>query len=279
MYSKILVPLDFSEQAINALQYAMAFAKSQKAKLVLLHAYDIPIPSAEMGMTIDENLAENFEKEADKKFKDLYRQFPDLGMLVALHKIKLAFPADAILEEISNSDIDLTIMGTHGAHNALEELLGSNTLRVARKSPKPVLAIPSNAKLDKIQEVLFAYDYESVSNGQVVQPLTDFARYFRAKIKVLYITEKIKKLDQDAVNEARHLEEYLKDIPHQYHMLVATDIEEGIDQFLQEHKADILAVMPRKHKLWDRIFKSSVTRKLIHHSKVPLLVFPQSDTA
>ena len=276
MYRKILVPVDFSEYAHNALKVAIAMAKKVDAQLVLLHAFDIPVPSAEMGLVIDTNLAEDFERESEQKMKELYTTYPELGSLVAFHKIKVAFPSDAIMEEIDSGEIDLIIMGTHGAHSAFDELVGSNTLHVIQKSGKPVLAIPGISQMDSVKEILFAFDYQSITNSHMLQPLVDFARSFAAQIHILHITEHIQKLDSDAIQEAKNLEQYLKDIPHHYHMLESKDVESGIEEYLQKHQIDVLAVMPRKHTLWDKIFKSSVTRKLIHHSNVPLLVFPEA---
>jgi nucleotide-binding universal stress UspA family protein len=39
----ILVPTDFSKNAENALHFAIALAKQQKATLILLHAYQMPV--------------------------------------------------------------------------------------------------------------------------------------------------------------------------------------------------------------------------------------------
>ena len=273
MYRKILVPIDFSDYAHNALAVALSMAKKVEAQLVLLHAYDIPVPSAEIGMTIDTDLVENFERDAEQKMRELYAYFTDLNKMVSYHKIKVAFVPDAILEEIAHDEIDLVIMGTQGAHNAFDKLVGSNTLHVIQHSAKPVLAIPGDTSLEDVQQILFAFDYQSITNSHMLEPLVNFAKTFAAQIHVLHITEQIEKLPPDAIQEAKNLERYLKDIPHHYHMVESKDVESGIEEYLQKHQIDVLAVMPRKHTLWDRLFKSSVTRKLVHESKVPLLVF------
>lgn len=272
-YRKLLVPIDFSDYAHNALNYAISIAKHQGSMLVLLHACEIPVPSTEMGLVYDPDLAESFEAEAEGKLKQLYRQYPGLADLVEFHKVREGPVAEVILEEIENSDIDLTIMGTHGAHNAFDELVGSNTLHIIKKSEKPVLVIPGDSKLERIKQILFAFDYQSVTNVQVLQPLVDFARYFGAEIHVLHITEKIQRLDEGAVGEAKQLEQYLRGIRHHYHMIESDDVESGIELYMKEHSIDVLAVMPRKHNLWESLFKSSITRKMVHHSKVPLFAF------
>ena len=96
-YKRILVPMDFSDCAKNALEYAIDFAKSTEAKLTLLHAYQIPIPAAEAGLTIDANIAEDFILEGQNKMKQIYSDYPDLTELAEPFEIKMSFASDAIV--------------------------------------------------------------------------------------------------------------------------------------------------------------------------------------
>ena len=60
----ILVPTDFSEEARNAAEYAVKLAKEVKAKVILFHTFQVPIPISEVPvMVISENemLKKNFK--------------------------------------------------------------------------------------------------------------------------------------------------------------------------------------------------------------------------
>jgi nucleotide-binding universal stress UspA family protein len=272
-YSRILVPIDFSDCALNALEYAISFAKATEGKLILLYAYHIPVPAAEAAMTINTRLVDEFIKEGDDRMKGLFERYPDLDHLVESQKIEMAFATDAITSEIRESKVDLIIMGTHGASNAFDEMVGSNTLHIIRKSNKPVLAVPSEVKHFDIKEILYSYDYQSIDSKETIQPLIDFALLFGAKIHVLHITDKLDRLHTGAISEAKILEQYLKDIPHQYHMLAGEHVESEILDYIKNHGIDALAIMPRKHTIFERLFQSSVTKQLVHHSKIPMLAF------
>jgi nucleotide-binding universal stress UspA family protein len=276
-YNKILIPVDFSDCAINALKYAISFAKSTEAKLVLLHAYHIPIPAAEAGLTIDPNIAEEFIDEGEEKMAKLYTRFPELEKIAEKYEIKMSFASDAIVSTAKEVNADLIIMGTHGAANAFDELVGSNTLHVIRKCDIPVLAVPLNYREADIKEILFSYDYHSIKSKGIIQPLIDFTLAFGAKLHIIHITDKLDKLHSDAVGEARLLEQYLKGISHTYHMLEGEHIETGILEYIRSHDVDVIAVMPRKHSLFQRLFQSSVTRQLVHHSNIPLLAFHEGN--
>ena len=276
-YKKILIPVDFSDCAIEALKYAIRFCKSTESTLVLLHAYHIPIPAAEAGLTIDANLADDFIEEGKEKMEKLYRQFPELEQLSAPYEIKMSFASDAIVSTAKELKADLVIMGTHGATNAFDELVGSNTLHVIKKCNIPVLAVPVHNSREQINDILFSYDYHSIKTKQVIQPLIDFALSFGAKIHVMHITDKLDKLHTGAVGEAKLLEQYLKGIPHTYHMIEGEHVESSILDYIDKNDIDIIAVMPRKHTLFERLFQSSVTRQLVHHSKIPLFAFPEGN--
>lgn len=272
-YSRILVPIDYSDCALNALEYAISFAKETEAKLILLHAYHIPVPAAEATMSINTRLVDDFIKEGDEKMKQLFERYPELDHLVEAKKNVMAFATDAITSEIKESKVDLIIMGTHGASNAFEELVGSNTLHIIRKSNIPVLAVPNEVNRFTIKEILFSYDYHSIDGKEIIQPLIDFALLFGAQIHVLHITDKLDRIHSGAISEAKILEQYLKDIPHQYHMLAGEHVESEILEYIKNHGIDTLAVMPRKHTMFERLFQSSITKQLVHHSKIPMLAF------
>lgn len=274
-YHKILVPIDFSTCSKKALEYAVSFAKATASKLILLHAYHVPLPVTETGILIDEHLAENFEKEAEIKFEELFKSFPALKDHLDSYRIKTAFAKDAILDILEEEPVKLILMGTHGAHGAFEEIVGSNTLHIIKKSRIPVLAIPEQQESFQIKEILFAFDYQTINSQLVIQPLIEFAKMFDAKVHVLYVTDKIDRLHKEAISEAKALEQYLKNTSHDYHMIEHKDIEQGIQTYIQNHPIDILAVMPRKHQFLQRLFKTSITKRLVHHSNIPLLTFPE----
>ena len=276
-YKKVLIPIDFSDCAINALKYAISFSKSTESRLVLLYAYHIPIPAAEAGLTIDANLADEFIEEGKDKMENLYEQFPDLKELSEPYEIKMSFASDAIVSTAREVEADLIIMGTHGATNAFDEMVGSNTLHVIKKCEIPVLAVPVSNERDQIKDILFSYDYHSIKTKQVIQPLIDFSLAFGAKLHIMHITDKLDKLHTGAVGEARLLEQYLKGIPHTYHMIEGEHVESSILEYIDSNDIDIIAVMPRKHSLFERLFQSSVTKQLVHHTKIPLFAFPEGD--
>lgn len=271
---KILVPLDFSDCSKNALRYALSMAKSIQGKLVLLHAYHIPVTLAEEAAAVGSLSMDDYKKEALHEIYNLRDEVGDLAEWVDSSEVTMGFALETIVNEAERLKVDFIVMGTQGASGFDDIILGSNTLNTIKRSCCPVLAVPEHITSFKINKILFAFDYGNIPNHQALKPLADLAFIFAAEIHVLHVTDQeSKKFKEDEVTEAKKLEQSFKDLRHSYHIIKDEHIEHGIYQYIEEQNIDILAVMPRKHKLFEKLFHSSITRQLAHHPKVPLFAF------
>ena len=277
MFDKILVPTDFSECAANALRFAVKFAKKANGKIVLLNAYHIPMPIAETTLAIDASLTENYIEETKERMNKLVASMPGLEEVLMDSKMEMAFVQDAIEAAAKKLKVDLIIMGTKGASNPIDTFFGSNTLHTVKKSSCPVLAIPDSAKEMKIDKLLFAYDYDILESQSSIAPVIDFARAFKAEVHILNVSESDEPLDHAKIRGAQILQHYLKNVPHFYHRVVNENVEDGIEEYVNEHEIDVIMVMARKHNFFDRVFHKSVTRELVYKSKMPLLAFHEYD--
>lgn len=122
---RILVATDFSNDSELALQYALSLAQEYQAELHLMH------------ITVAPAVEEVFEKAAQR----LYRAVPDEAYLWCDVKqvVRAGHPYREILDYAEENEIDLICIGKHGANFAMRALFGSNTDRVLRQAPCPVL--------------------------------------------------------------------------------------------------------------------------------------------
>lgn len=135
---KVLVPLDFSDPSLQALQYARRFAAPSQAELVLLYVIEPVAYPAELGVVInlDADLAERALSELEK----LRQQH--LGDYPATRNLVRSGVADAeIITTAKDEQADLIVIGTHGFSGLKHFLLGSTAERVVRDAPCPVLTV------------------------------------------------------------------------------------------------------------------------------------------
>ncbi|MDP4679702.1 MAG: universal stress protein [Cyclobacteriaceae bacterium] len=63
----------------------------------------------------------------------------------------------------------------------------------------------------------------------------------------------------------------MKDIDHSFHSIEDNKVVHGILEFIKDKNLDMLAMYPRKHELFERIFKGSLTKKIATDIHIPLL--------
>ena len=135
----ILVPTDFSEYADDALDYAIALAKTLQARLTCLHVIHItPLAMDDYDTSGLVSYLEEIETDAQQRMQALLRRIHQEGLqgeTVIIHDV----PFQAILNTAKEKGADLIVMGTHGRTGLTHVLMGSVAERVVRLAPCPVL--------------------------------------------------------------------------------------------------------------------------------------------
>jgi hypothetical protein len=79
------------------------------------------------------------------------------------------------------------------------------------------------------------------------------------------VTEAVKGQENFLINDL------LRDIKAEFHSIEADEITDGINWFIDRSKLDWLVVIPKKHKLLEKIFRRSHTTELVYHTHIPVL--------
>jgi nucleotide-binding universal stress UspA family protein len=143
-WKTILVPHDFSSSANHAAAIARDEAKAHGSKLLLLHVIQLPsqfqpdtaIVPEETGAPI--GLREYAVKQAEAHLEDLSARLAKDGV-TAQTFLRIGNPVDEILTFVTENNVDLIVMGTHGRSGVAKMLAGSVTERVIRAADIPVL--------------------------------------------------------------------------------------------------------------------------------------------
>ena len=138
---RILVPIDFSDCSLDALEYGALVAQRCKASIRILHVLE-PVSYG-----LDFTLPHLAKRDADrtvitKRLSDLTAALTSSG-LVSDCVISGGLPADSILNAALAPDVGLIVMGTHGRRGLSHALFGSVAEFVLRKSSCPVLTVRS----------------------------------------------------------------------------------------------------------------------------------------
>lgn len=151
-FNHVLVPTDFSENSIAAMDAAVAFAAAKGIDQIhCLHAYSVPLGYYKTGKSY-EQFAEIMRGHAEKNYHNFLQQevcqaesvcqIRDLKGIEVTPIFKLEKnAAKAIAEEINTLNIDLLVIGARGRHAGAGVLLGSVTEHQIKTTPIPILAV------------------------------------------------------------------------------------------------------------------------------------------
>ncbi|EMA56081.1 universal stress protein [Halococcus thailandensis] len=132
MYDRILFPTDGNSQA-NALEHAINITELSGGILHTLSVID--------GETVEEdNSPDSFEPTGTQIVEDAETVAAERDVKVS-GAIEQGNPDEVILQYITDHDIDLVVMGTHGRSGVDRLVEGSITERIMRANDVPVLAV------------------------------------------------------------------------------------------------------------------------------------------
>ena len=271
---RILFPTDFSETANNAFVYALEMAKHLGAEFIVLHVYDSPNLTYEGCPSSIAAIYETIELKNFENFKDqipylrkiaVEHHFEDVKMSHVLRRGNLV----KIIKEIAEAEnIDLIVMGTHGASGLKEVFLGSNTGYAITLVPIMLLCVPIDSKYEKIKNICFTTLFKGEEKKALLEVL-NIAKKFHAKVKCLTVKTSSSKLTNE------HIENWQSDFkkePVEFFVIPKDDVKKTINDFLMYQEIDILAMLTRKRNLIEELFSQSLTQKLSFYSKTPILV-------
>ncbi len=272
---KILIPTDFSENAMNAIRYALELFKYEKSIFYIMHAYadEVYDHDALVSREILEELKEIVKNSCIVELKDTlkiidqispnprheYRVIPAFGTLID--------EANAIVD---SENIDVLIMGTKGKRNDQNLTFGSNTLQVLKYVKCPVLAIPSGYNWKQPKNVLFPTDYFLPYKRRELKLVSTLTKSFRSTVHLLHVSkhEKISIRQED--NKA-FLKECLFDTDIKSHTIASDTLTEAINNFVESHKIDFLILVNSRHSYLENILYQSTIDKIGLHIKIPFL--------
>jgi nucleotide-binding universal stress UspA family protein len=277
----ILVPINFSECATNAAQYALKIAVKFNWNITLLH---VVLPQFIVGpeqafplSTVElEEIAQDKLKAVQQLLNDELKSQTNSSVSVEI-KVELGFPPDHIETYGKDEKCALIVMGTKGAKGLKKMLVGSMSSSVMKRVEKPIMLVPEVYSNHRIENILFATNF-LLKDEIFGKELVALAKLFNAKLYCMHLSDD-KHLDEDNIRMADLKEELMAD---KYGVEVKFDVvnspikdtEEAIDQYIEANQIDLLAVhMMHRISLLHQLDHPSITRKLALDIKLPLLIF------
>lgn len=250
----ILVPIDFSSSAKNALGYIQGLTKRDRSvKFTLLNCVTT---SPEMKQSTDRLV------EIKKVYFD-NEKIPcqTISMVGRLH--------DCVSEILKSSNVDMVVIGTSGQ---ADQNQSSNTASLVAYVDCPVWVIPENAKNFQLNNIALALDEKELDNASDLGLFHDIAKWYNAKVHLLKVDPEDSNREKLNLRKEYTLAYYLDNLDYHYSFPKNSNIEEGINDYIYKNNIDALAIIPRLHAKNSTPSKGALTKALVSHSKFPILV-------
>lgn len=276
MSKAILVPTDFSKNALAAARYAAQMAQHRGWSVQLLHTYT-PFSSSFANEKFNQEILEHETEKALMNMKDfheeLQKEFPNLEITTSCEQGMLG---DILLELAGQAKNELVVMGTKGASGLKYVVLGSNTFEIIRKSPIPVLAVPETHPTFQWENIGLLTNFKQ-SEIDALQTSIAIGG-IPPKLTLLHLIERdSKKNEGDLQLWGEHIYERtgIKEINGKTETLVnRMDVKEDFSEYVfkmaESAQVDVLVVTHERKGFLTKLFSRSLVKVIAHQLEIPV---------
>lgn len=257
----ILVPVGSNINALNTLQYAIDFAQAVGAKIYLVHVYSSPKISGGL-LNVDQIMERDSKQTLKEHLNNVDRK--DVKIITSTLKGYSVIDTLKQLNKLLNIDLIIASTKNDGADDTV--FLGKITGSIIKDTKVPVLIIPAQVKFKPVKKILMTIKSGSITSVDTLDLLVKIQTTFNSKINLLQV--KTPKLDAKDLE----LNDTLKSLIDTHIPTTNATVYQGVLQFLNVEKPDMLCVIRRKRGFFKKLWEDDRVKKIDFNSNIPLLV-------
>ena len=297
MFTKVLVPLDGSSLAEQALGPAASIARATHAALDLVMVHQ-PMAFADF---VDAAWQANPSNGERAYMASTAKKLAEGSAITVSGTVVRGLASEMIRERASAVGADLIVMTSHGRTGLSRTWLGSVAHEILRGSPAPILMLrPIETKKPRrfaekpFKKILVTLDGSSLAES-ILEPAIELARAFDARLILLRVVEPVplvipevtlptSALPRDESATAALVDRATKELADvagrivegglarvESHVVVAERVVKGILEFASGVSPSVIA-MSTHGRGASRLFLGSVADKVLRASNVPMLI-------
>jgi len=259
---RVIIPIDFSETSLNAARYsAQMLAGIDDAVAVIYHNYETN-GDLDISQIYQEMLKKEFYRAGVKHVECEH----DMGGDLIENISRLAHTTRATL----------VVMGITGKSAIRQVMFGSNTLKLIDKNLYPVMIIPPDASYTGMTNIAFASDLKNVEMTTPSALISSVLTMFKPKLHIVNVSKEDHTiLPPELEAEKNKLEAMFSHFDTEFYFRTSHDFFDAMDKFTQEKKIDVIVTVPKHQSNSTSLFKTTHTKRLAYHSRIPILAAHQ----
>ncbi|GAA4357780.1 universal stress protein [Hymenobacter saemangeumensis] len=284
----ILVPTDFSAESHYALEVALQLAQQTGGSVTALHvletpdvatanfsAYGGPVNGSELPNSnggIDQIFTIKLMEVTKRRLQALKGEAARLAPGVTVQDaVEVNRIGDGILSAIQRHGIDLVVMGAQG-HGAMENFfVGSNTERLIRLAPCPVLSVKHQQQGFAVRNIVFPSDFTEEAAGAINGLRQVLAAFPNATVHLLHVTGGAN--GHTAEQHIQHFAERAGLANAQKVVVNASSTTAGIEEYARQTNADLVVIPTHARTGLSSFFRTSIAETVATHAFPPVLTY------
>lgn len=277
---KVLIPTDFSDNAWDALTYAIRIYDDIPCRFYILNTFMVS-PSRITNTLNKDNETKRYRLLKEESENELGKIQNELNknLLNDKHEYEILSKTGSLVTIIENivsaKNIDLIVMGTTGATGAKEIFMGSNTVKIIKNIDNcPILSIPVKYEYEEPEKVIFATDLKRHINSMELTCLIELQLIHNFKIRIVHVKKEdsLNMLQQQNINALKQL---FNDDSITFEEISAnTETAEAITNYSEEHDINMICMLKYERSFIEKLTHKPIIKKISFRSVVPLLVLP-----
>jgi len=267
---KVLVGMDFSQGALNALDYSIDLCEKKESEIVLLWVEPSGTENSNFSGQKNE-IRHDAKLELDKLIEIKKQKNPDLKISYKQRKGRVFKEFSSLAQ---SGHFDIAIIGTHGIGGFEEFWIGSNAYKIISYCPCPVISVRTDFKKSgSIKKILVPID-DSIDTTKKVPMAVDLALSYHAQIQILAIYESDlaslrRKTDRYIADTKAYMES--KKLEYHFHQCKSNNLSQSIVKFAEDNHSDLIVIMTDQNKATTDIIMGCRAQQIINRSSIPVL--------
>lgn len=263
-----LVPVDFSDNSLQALDVALVLASPRVDRITVIHVIETHYDFATQVALFTEQQS----KEGRKKGKELLAKHAHAQVGLRF-KLEEGNPAIQISQLASKEKVNLIVMGTQGASGVTKSLIGTVAVSVIREAPCPVLVIPATAAKTNLPQFVLGLEFAE-HEPPTLDWLAKQVKKWKGKLQVIHVHSSEKQGFKQVLLELgikQYLSKKYPSLKAEFLTLTGEKPAESLSAYMKSHPG--ILVMSHAHRgFWEVIFTKSESIQLAFRTQVPLLI-------
>ena len=251
--NNILVPIDFSEQSLIALQQSYNLAKHTGSTINLFH------------------IADESDKDAKGRLDKLAEEVSKKSGLATNVIIAKGNMYKQIIKTAEKIDAILIIMGFEYSKRIRN--IGYNAFKLLRESKCPVITIKGKEHHNGCNNIVLPLDLTQETREKISKAV-EFAKFFNSTIRVISVRspKEIRK-ENKLIAYSHQVQKFIKEkgVQCTIKTLEGTDIAKLVLDYAHHEKADLIMIMSQREVNFKELFVGTTAQKIVNLSDVPVL--------